>query len=526
LSIAPLGKGARALARFANCAAFQCGLVAGFLTASAHAGVRLPNVFGDHMVLQREMPVPVWGWADPGEKVTVTFAETTVEATANATGRWTVKLPALPASSEGRAMTVSGKNTLTFNDVLVGEVWLCGGQSNMESEMNWCSPEEGRTASLPTFRRVKAEHILAPTPQSDVKASWTICDRGNANGFTAAGFYFARKLTQELKVPVGLLDTSWGGANITFWIPGASYQGMPELRPQWENETAQAQAMTKTYLERLATWTTEARRSLETKDIICSRPPWMPERREFSHMFNGMVHPFAPYAIRGMLWYQGEYNANDGNYYFDEMRGLIQGWRDLWQQGDVPFYYVQLPNLDQPKDDPAGGDGWAFIRNVQTSVLAITNTGMIVTIDIGEAGDIHPRNKLDVGERLGLWALNKTYGRKVVCSSPFFKAMQVEGDKARINFREVGGGLMVGKKTGRNLAVEDKSSKLQRFAIAGADKKWFWAEAVIDGDTVVVSSPHVPQPVAVRYAYAMNPEGCNLYNRDGLPASPFRSDNW
>ena len=492
----------------------------------ACAKVQVPNVFGDHMVLQRELPVPVWGWADAGEKVTVSFAGASATATADASGHWTLKLPAMPANAESREMTVAGNNTLTFKDVLVGEVWLCGGQSNMESDMNWCSPEEGRSANIPTFRRVKAEHTLAATPQSDVKASWAVCEKGNAGGFTAAGYYFGKRLTQELKVPVGLLDTSWGGANITFWIPGESYRTLPELKAQYEKETGEARKITKAYLEQMEEWTKDARKSLESPDGICARAPFMPERREFGHMYNGMVHPFAPYAIRGMLWYQGEYNANDGNYYIDEMRGLIQGWRNVWKQGEVPFYYVQLPNLDPPKDDPAGGDGWANIRSVQTKAMAIPNTGMIVTIDIGEAADIHPKNKLDVGDRLARWALAKTYGRKIVYSSPFFKDMKIEGNKARVSFQQVGSGLMVGKKDGRNPVVEDKTGKLKRFAIAGADKKWVWADAVIERDSVLVSSPQVPQPVAVRYAYAHNPEGCNLYNKDGLPASPFRTDDW
>jgi len=496
------------------------------IPTAVSAAVRLPNVFGDHMVLQREMPVPVWGWADPGEKVTVSFAGASATATADNRGNWALKLPAMPASAESRELSVAGSSTLTLKDVLVGEVWLCGGQSNMESELNWCNPEEGRTANIPTFRRVKAEHTLAATLQSDVKASWSVCANGAASGFTAAGYYFARKLTQELKIPVGLLDTSWGGANITFWIPGASYKNIPELRPQWEKETAQAQAMTKAYLETIENWAAEARKSLATKDTICARAPFMPERREFSHMFNGMVYPFAPYAIRGMLWYQGEYNANDGDYYVDEMRGLIQGWREVWQQGNVPFYYVQLPGLDPPKDDPAGGDGWANIRNAQTKVMALPNTGMIVTIDIGEAGDIHPKNKLDVGERLARWALAKPYGKPIGYCSPMFKDMQIEGSSIRLAFDGVGSGLMVGRKDGLNPVVEDKGAKLKRFAIAGEDKKWVWADAVIDGKTVVASSPAVPKPVAVRYAYAHNPAGCNLYNKDGLPASPFRTDHW
>lgn len=489
--------------------------------------VSLPKVFGDHMVLQRGMPVPVWGWAAPGEHVKVTFGGASATATADATGGWMVRLPAMEASAEGRTMTIEGTNAVRFNDVLVGEVWLCGGQSNMESEMNWCSPDEGRAANIPTFRRMKAEHVLAATPQRDLKARWDVCENGNAFNFTATGFYFARMLTRELNVPVGLLDTSWGGSNITFWIPSESYRNDPALRPQWERETAQAREQTRTYLKQLDAWRAEAEASLAGGDVICSRPPFMGDRREFSHMFNAMVHPLAPYAIRGMLWYQGEYNANDGPYYADQMRGLIQGWRALWKQGEVPFYYVQLPNLDKPREDPAGGDGWALIREVQQSVMGkVPRTGMIVTIDVGEADDIHPRNKLDVGERLARWALADTYGRDGVFRSPFFRKLSIEGSRARVHFHDSGSGLMVGRKDGRNPAVEDPAGKLKRFAIAGADKQWHWADAVIDGDSVVVSSPAVPKPVAVRYAYAMNPEGCNLYNRAGLPAAPFRTDDW
>lgn len=495
----------------------------------ASAAVRLAQVFGDHMVLQREMPVPIWGWAEPGEAVTVSFAGASAAATAGKDGKWMAKLPPMKASAEGRELVVAGKDTLTLKDVVVGEVWLCGGQSNMESEMGWCSPEDARTASLPLFRIVKAEHTLASAPREDVQTRrWMVCEPGRAAAICGTGFYFARKLTQELKIPVGLLDTSWGGANITFWIPGASYQSMPALRPQWEKETAKAQEMTREYLGKIEAWTAQARKELATGGVIPERPPNMPERREFAHMYNGMVHPFAPYAIRGILWYQGEYNANDGDYYVDEMQGLAQGWRAVWGQGEVPFYFVQLPNFNAPTNDPAGGNGWSMIRSVQAKAMkAIANSGMVVTIDVGEANDIHPRNKLDVGERLARWALAKNYGRSdVVFSSPFYKEMKLEGSRIRILFEPSNSPLMVGKKQGRAPAVEDKAGKLQRFAIAGEDRKWVWADAVIDGATVLVSSPQVPNPVAVRYAYADNPEGCNLYNQAGLPASPFRTDSW
>jgi sialate O-acetylesterase len=234
-----------------------------------------------------------------------------------------------------------------------------------------------------------------------------------------------------------------------------------------------------------------------------------------------------PFAIRGAIWYQGESNGGEGVSYFHKKQALIGGWRQLWNQGDFPFYFVQLANFQKPTEDPAGGDGWARIRDAQKQCLGIPNTGMAVIIDIGQANDIHPRNKQDVGARLALWALAKEYGRKdVVCSGPLYKAHKVEGNSIRIEFDDTGGALMVGRKNGLEPTAEDPEAKLTWFAIAGEDRKWHWADAKIDGETVVVSCPDVPNPVAVRYAYAMNPQGCNLYNRAGLPAAPFRTDDW
>ena len=244
-------------------------------------------------------------------------------------------------------------------------------------------------------------------------------------------------------------------------------------------------------------------------------------------LYNGMINPVVPYGIKGAIWYQGESNGGEGDSYYHKMRALIGGWRKVWNQGDFPFYHVQLANWQKPNDNPAGGDGWAKVRMAQLQSLQIPNTGMAVSIDIGDAADIHPKNKFDVGERLALWALRDNYGKKdLVVSGPLYKSMKVDGNKIRVSFDHAGSGLMVGKKDGRNPTVEDKGGKLKRFAIAGEDKKWVWADAVIDGAAVVVSSPDVAKPVAVRYAFTMNPEGCNLYNKEGLPASPFRTDEW
>ena len=242
---------------------------------------------------------------------------------------------------------------------------------------------------------------------------------------------------------------------------------------------------------------------------------------------NGMIHPMVRFPIKGALWYQGESNGDEGDEYCDKMRDLIGGWRQQWKQGDFPFYFVQISSWMGASEDPAGEMRWARLRQAQTKSLAIPNTGMAVTIDIGDANNIHPHNKFDVGKRLALWALAKDYGKKdLVCSGPLYKGMKVEGGKIHISFDSIGSGLMAGSKAGLDPTVEDKGAKLKRFAIAGTDKKWVWAEAVIEDNTVTVSSPEVKEPAAVRYAYQMNPAGANLYNRDGLPASPFRTDDW
>jgi sialate O-acetylesterase len=249
-----------------------------------------------------------------------------------------------------------------------------------------------------------------------------------------------------------------------------------------------------------------------------------------SVMYNAMIHPIVEMSIKGALWYQGESNGGEGESYFHKKQALIGGWRKNFAQGDFPFYFVQLANFQSPGTDPAGGSGWARLREAQMKTLTVPNTGMAVIIDnapLAEAKDIHPKNKYDVGLRLAQWALAKDYGQKnVVASGPLFKALKIEGGKAHVTFDYPGAGLMVAKKEGRNPATEAKEEKLKRFAVAGEDKKWFWADAVIEGNAVVVSSPDVKAPVAVRYAFEMNPDGANLYNREGLPASPFRTDNW
>ena len=450
----------------------------------AMADVRLPKFFTDNMMLQRDLPVRVWGWADADEAVSVALKGTTVATKANDKGEWTMELPAIK-SGENLELTVQGNNTLTLKNILVGDIWVCSGQSNMELSLKPClgAADDIKAADLPKIRRIKIAKVKSGQPESDAAtaAPWQVCSPETAPGFTAVGFYFAREILQKTGVPIGIIDTNWGGTRIEPWTVGEEPVA-PDAKP------------------------------------------------DKNGLYNAMIHPLVKLPIKGALWYQGEANGSEGETYYEKMRALIGGWRKQWGQGNFPFYYVQLANFQAPLTDPAGGNGWAKLREAQTKALTIPNTGMAVIIDtvpLAQSGNIHPVNKFDVGLRLARWALNRDYGQKdLEVSGPLFEALMIEGDKARVEFDHADSGLMLGKKEGRGAVVETKGDKLTRIAIAGADRKWFWADAVIDKNTLIVSSPDVKVPVAVRYAFEMNPDGANLYNREGLPAGPFRSDAW
>ncbi len=473
-------------------------LVLAGLVTTAQAEVKLASIFGDAMVLQRDLPVPVWGWADPGEEVTVTLGEQSHKATADKDGRWQVKLNALKANAEGQTLKVSGKNAVEVKDVLIGEVWICSGQSNMEWNLGGTlnGKEEVAAADQPQIRLFDVQgHLTSPVAKDTCPGKWQVCRPNTAGGFSAVGYFFGRRLQQELKVPIGLVGSNWGGTRIEPWTSPAGFRSVPELKPIADQVDA--------YTE-------------QTK-VEGGSP---------AAIYNAMIHPLAPFAMRGAIWYQGESNGGEGESYYHKTQALVNGWRELFNP-DLAFYWVQLANFQKPNDNPEGGDGWAKVREAQRKALNIKHTGMAVIIDIGEAADIHPRNKQDVGTRLAHWALHQTYGRKdVVASGPLYKSHKVEGNAIRVSFDHVGGGLIVGKKEGLEPTNVVKDGKLERFAIAGADKKWHWAEATIDGKDVVVKSAEVAEPVAVRYAYSMNPLGANLYNAEGLPASPFRTDEW
>jgi len=506
------------------------------LTASAFADVRLPAHFSDHVVLQRDKPLPVWGWADAGEKVSVALGAKTGAATADADGRWMVRLAAQPASKESLTLTITGKNTVEVKDVLLGDVWLCSGQSNMDMALGGCNaPEDLKAADLPLLRHFRVEYNFSSVRATDVKGRWSVCNPGTALGFSAVGFYFARKVHAETGVPIGLLTNAVGGTNIELWISQETLLGTPALAPyakQMRESLAAYQQQLADALPGIEQWTARCRSAQKAGQEIPMPPKW-PEfpfgekvaRPRSVTLHNGHIAPFVPMALRGVLWYQGENNA-DGNLYVEKTRAMLGDWRKFFGDPELPFYFVQLAGFLKPNDNPAGGE-WGAIRDAQRRCLAIPHTGMASAVDIGDAADIHPKNKADVGERLALWALANQYGKRdLVTSGPLFRELKIEGGKARVTFDSIGGGLITARKDGRTAAVEEKGLKVRRFAIAGADRKWAWADAVIEGDSVVVSSPIVSAPVAVRYAYSSNPEGANLYNRAGLPASPFRSDDW
>jgi len=655
-------------------------------SAPAQADVKLPAIFGDNMVLQRDMKVPVWGWASPDEKVTVSIAGQKQSATAGKDGRWRVKLDALKAG-ESLEMTVEGKTKITLKNILVGEVWAGSGQSNMEMSVGGCleAAKEIAGAAYPEIRLFTVEKAVSEKPLDDCKGRWVLCSPDTVGSFSAVLYFFGRDLHKNLKAPVGLIHTSWGGTPAESWTSLEALQADPDFAPivarykagldtspdahkkfqddvaKWETQ-AMAQdpgnkgfdqgwadpkcdlkdwkdmpvpgaweqtlnlnidgavwarceatipeawagkdlalelgpiddfdttyfnnekigstgketpnwwqtprkytvpgklvkAGTATIAIRVwdqwmggglmggpqrlslpggketdaiklpATWKYKVEVAIPGDRQMPPRPnepmgpnnPWLP-----TGLYNAMIHPIVPFAIRGATWYQGESNADRAYQYRKLFAAMITDWRKAWAEGDFAFGFVQLANFTPRNDKPVDSD-WAELREAQTMTLKLPAAGQAVIIDIGEAADIHPKDKQDVGGRLALWAEAKVYGRKdLVYSGPMYKSMKVDGDKVVLAFDHVGGGLVVGKKDGLAPMQAVAGGELKGFSIAGDDKKFVWADAAIVGDTVVVSSKDVAKPASVRYAWSNNPE-CNLYNKEGLPASPFRTDEW
>ncbi|MFO8007234.1 MAG: sialate O-acetylesterase, partial [Candidatus Brocadiia bacterium] len=411
--------------------------------------------------------------------------------------------------------------SLTLSDLLVGEVWLCSGQSNMQWPVSGArdAHEEADAAGYPRIRLCTIPNVASALPEQTVPCSWAPCQTRTVWSFSAVGYFFGRELHRELDVPIGLIDSSWGGTPAESWTSMEALRANPQFSDivsRYESAVGNYPAARKAYEQDMDAWREAAEKARERGEEPPPEPPvpmgpdnpWLP-----SGLYNAMIHPLMPYAIRGVIWYQGESNADRAYQYRTLFPAMVRCWRDAWGQGDFPFLFVQLADFLKEQEDPVEHDPWPELREAQLMALSLPNTAMAVAIDVGEVDDIHPENKQDVGRRLALAALGTVYERDVVYSGPLYDGMTVEGSRVRLRFRHTGGGLTA------------RGDGLQGFAIAGADKQWHWAEARIEGDTIVVSSPQVEQPAAVRYGWANNPVG-NLYNEEGLPASPFRTDDW
>lgn len=494
------------------------------LSSVAMAEVSLPSIFGDHMVLQRDMNLPIWGWADPGEEVTVTLGNVP-PATTRATpeGEWRVDLP--PQRTGGpMTLTVAGGNTITLQDVLIGEVWLCSGQSNMEWPVAASFGLEQVVAEadrFPRIRHIQVPKVPAGTPAKDFDGTWQITSRDTVSSFTAVGYFFGRYLFRELRTPIGIINSSWGGTAIEPWTPPVGFARVDSLReisarvnladPASE---AYKQALG-AYLDALRGWISQAEAALARGVHPAPAPAYPDSLRPLdthltpTGLYNGMIAPLVPYAIRGAIWYQGESNHGEGMLYADKTRALVEGWREVWGQDRLPFYYVQIAPFRYGDEDP---NVLPTFWEAQAAALAIPDTGMAVTNDITELDDIHPRNKQDVGMRLALLALRDTYGwTELVAEGPTYRSMATEGDTIRIVFDNVGS----------RLEARD-GQPLTWFEIGNGELGFVPAEATIDGDTVLVSAPGVRAPTAVRFAWHKLAEP-NLRNAEGLPARPFRA---
>ncbi|HEX3007737.1 MAG TPA: sialate O-acetylesterase, partial [Bacteroidales bacterium] len=627
------------------------------LTLRMDAAVRLPHIISSNMVLQRNVKTPVWGWADKGEKIRITFAGKKYSTVANANGKWIVYMDALPEGGPYE-LVITASNKITLSNILIGEVWVCSGQSNMEwpvASVNNADTEIA-TANYPKIRLFTVPKKISGTPKDDIdNGQWQECSSATIPGFSAVGYFFGRNLHQNLNVPIGLINSSWGGTILETWASTEAVSTIPDfnnamaelkkadlpaleanaekLRKEWNDKINNGDKGVKenwssaTYSD--ASWRTmelpqtwekagldidgvvwfrkeikldaaEAAAGIslnlgaiddsdntfvngnkvgETLDEYSKKrvyniaPQYLKEGVNIiavkvidtgggggiwgdpadmfytttkgkislvgtwkyeigvnpgvnpssqvgpnaypTLLFNGMIHPILPYAVQGAIWYQGESNASRAKQYERIFPMLINDWRKQWNNSNLSFHFVQLANYMAVKPQP-GDSEWAELRDAQLKTLSLDKTGMAVIIDIGEAKDIHPRNKQDVGYRLSLAARKVTYGQDIVYSGPTYKSFSKEGNRMVLQFSNTGSGMI----------AKDKYGYVKGFAIAGDDKKFVWAQATIEGDKVIVWSNDVKNPTAVRYAWADNPDDANLYNKEGLPASPFRTDNW
>lgn len=471
------------------------------LSAPLHAALKLPSVISDHMVLQQKHANPLWGWDTPGTQITVTFAGQTHTATAATDGKWTATLDPISANSQPQTLTITGTTQQIIQDVLIGEVWMCSGQSNMRLSLRETLDGDlaaAAAASRPTLRLMKLPLVGTATPQSDISAVWAPANATAAAGFSAVGYHFGCRLQEILGVPIGLIDNAWGGSNAEAWIRESTLASDPRFQSIME---------------------TCAKNDAKPKPTIAPppnavSPGWPTGQHRPGNIFNGMVHPLLTYGIKGVIWYQGESNAPRAEEYTQLFPFLIEQWRKEQGQGDFPFYWVQLADFKAEKTTPGESD-WAELREAQTLTLKLPNTGQAVILGLGEARDIHPRNKQDVAARLVRWALAKDYGIDVPFRSPTYQSLALLDAKATVTLDCFGSSLK-----------PFDTLEITGFTVCGEDRKWQPATAkLIGGNQVELTSTLVPKPTAVRYAWADNPV-CNLFSADGLPVTPFRTDDF
>ena len=450
--------------------------------------VTLPPFFTSNMVLQQGIQIPVWGWASKGEKVTVTLEKNTVSVKSDKNGKWRVNLPKMNYGGPYK-MTIKGKNFLTIENIMIGEVWVCSGQSNMEFRVSGTknAATEIAAANYPDIRLFTVKKRVSKEPQENLEeGEWRVCTPQSVPNFSAVGYFFGRNLYEHLKVPIGLIHTSWGGTVAETWTSKETIAQDPDF--------------------------SEMLKKLQNVDMKTSKvgPNDYP-----TLLYNGMLNPLVPYGIKGAIWYQGESNASRAQQYKRVFPNMIKDWRTKWNQGNFPFLFVQLANFMKPVTEP-DESAWAELREAQTQTLQIENTGMATIIDAGDANNIHPTDKQVVGYRLSLAARKVAYGETLTYTGPTYKSMKIDQNKIYITFDNIGGGLKVNNKYGY----------INGFSIASADGNFKWAKAiVINQNTVLVINETIQNPAAVRYGWANNPDDLNLYNAEGLPANPFRTDS-
>lgn len=490
-----------------------------FTAVFVSAAILPAPLFRDGAVFQRDKPLVVWGTAEPGERVEVRFRMQTATAVAGAEGLWQVALHAEPASAEPAELVMTASNTVVVRDVLVGDVWLCSGQSNMEWKVAASADAEREMAAAndPLIRHFKVPRTPASTPQTDCGGKWESAAPDTVGEFTAVGYYFAREWRRRVRVPVGLVNSSWGGTQIESWMSDAALQADPSyeaVAARWRQWLDGHPARVERHNAALRRWREEKAAAEKEGKTFARGEPSAPEgagsRREPASLYHGMIHPLQPFALRGVLWYQGEANGERGAEYRSLFPSMIRQWRADFGQGDLPFGFVQLANFERPVDK--SGQQWAFLREAQGAALGLPATGMVVTIDIGDLQSIHPKNKQEVGRRLALWAGVHLLGEQQAFSGPRFAGMEIEGAQLRLRFSEAQG-------------LRSAGPAPTGFEVAGTDRRFVSAAARIEAGTVVLTAPGVSAPVAARYAWRNAPEA-NLYNADGLPAAPFRTDNW